>query len=529
MKEISRYSSSSGKSFSGNGRSGASHAALICALALHGSVTLGCGSSSTSTTATSTSSSMPSSALAGGAGGSTGGSPQGPSGGHAGNGGGTAGVAGSPGAAGAARDASAPGALRIPHDWNGIVGTGQSLSVGEPGGARNMPDGLAQLTGPSFNNLQLSTGSLPWPVDANDPTLSMVPLREPIGRRAPTYPSSWPTNIADSDTPHSPMANQLTTAVQAATGADFVSVHGAVGENGQCLSFLVKGATISGVNGHAYEATLVETRAITRLAAAAGKSYGVEAIIVTHGECDAGNAQYADQLYALWTDYSVDLPAITGQAEPPLMIVSQQNTSGERSASTLAAWRIGVDHPDNVVCSGPKYQYPYTSDNLHLISDGYIQLGEKYAQVFYERVLLGNDWRPLEPTSASREGRVVTVNFHVPVPPLAWEESFQEPHQTTLTEWSAGRGFELRDGASAPIAISSVEIDADAVHITSAVDLPATLTVGYAMSGDATEKMTTPFAGAVHWGRLRDSDPFVGATSQKAQPNFAVSFELPVP
>jgi hypothetical protein len=443
--------------------------------------------------------------------------------------GGRPGTAGASAAAGAAGEAGVVGSLNIPFEWTGIVGTGQSLSVGEPGGARNMPDGLARLTSPSFNNLQLSTGSLPWPVDSNDPTLSMVPLREPIGRQSPTYPSSWPTNIAASETPHTPMANQLTTLVSAATGNDFVSVHSAVGENGQPLSFLVKGATINGVNGHAYEATMIEARAITRLAQAAGKTYGVAAIIVTHGESDAGNTLYKDQLYALWTDYSVDLPAITGQAEPPLMIVTQQNTSGERSPSTLAAWQIGVDHPTEVVCAGPKYQYPYTSDNLHLIVEGYELLGEKYAQVFYERKLLGHDWQPLQPESAARDGRVVTVNFHVPVAPLVWEETFQQPHQTTLTQWSAGQGFELRDGAGAPIAIESVAIDGDAVHITSAADLPASVTVGYAMSGDTTEKMATPFAGAVHWGRLRDSDPFVGANTQKVQPNFAVSFELPVP
>jgi hypothetical protein len=378
--------------------------------------------------------------------------------------------------------------------------------------------------------LKLSTGNLPWPVDSTDSTLNMVPLTEPIGRIAPTYPSSWPTNIAfNGETPHGAMANQLTTFVSAATGGDFVSVHSAVGENGQCLSFLVKGAAIMGVNGHAYEATLTEARAITRLARAAGKTYGISAIVVTHGECDAGNAQYAADLYQLWTDYSVDLPAITGQTVPPLMIVSQQNTTNERSASTLAAWQIGVDHPTDVVCSGPKYQYPYTSDNLHLIVDGYELLGEKYAQVLYERTVLGHDWQPLQPTTIAREGRVVTVNFHVPVGPLAWEETFQEPHQTTLTQWSAGQGFELRDGANTPIAIASVAIDGDAVHITSAADLPATVTVGYAMIGDRSEMMTTPYAGAEHWGRLRDSDPFVGATTQKAQPNFAVAFELPVP
>jgi hypothetical protein len=425
--------------------------------------------------------------------------------------------------------AGGSGAPRIAYDWNGVVGTGQSLSVGEPGAARDTPAGAARSTQQPFNNLKLSTGALPWPVDSNDPSLTMLPLVEPSGRIAPTYPSSWPDNIArNGETPHSAMANQLTTLVSAATGADFVGVHGAVGENGQCLSFLVKGAMQVGVNGRAYEATLIETRAITRLAQAAGKTYGVAAIIVTHGECDAGNPEYADQLLSLYTNYATDLPAITGQSEPPLMIVSQQSSTNDRSASALAAWQLGVEHPEQVVCSGPKYQYPYTSDALHLIADGYVQMGEKYAQVYYERVVLGRNWQPLQPTTVARDGRTITVNFHVPVAPLAWEDSFQLPHQTSLTEWSAGRGFEVRDGQNR-VAISSVEIVGDSVQITTATDLPAAgVTVGYALTGDPTP-MAVPFAGVVRWGLLRDSDPFVGSTTARAQPNFAVAFELPVP
>ena len=436
--------------------------------------------------------------------------------------GGSGGVAGND-AGGAA---AAPRSI---YDWNGVVGTGQSLSVGEPGPGSGTPAGTARLTQQPFNNLTLSTGALPWPVDSNDPSLVMVPLVEPLGRFAPTYPSSWPDNIAFmGETPHGAMSSQLTTLVSAATGADFVGVHGDVGENGQCLSFLVKGAAQVGVNGHAYEATLIETRAITRLAQAAGKTYGVAAITVTHGECDQANTEYEDQLFALYTDYATDLPAITGQALPPLMIVSQQHSTGDRAPSTIAAWRIGVDHPGQVVCSGPKYQYPYTADAVHLVVDGYEQLGEKYAQVYYERIILGNDWQPLQPTTVERNGRVISVRFHVPVPPLAWEDSFQLPHQASLTEWSAGRGFEVRDGENR-VTISSVEIVGDSVQITTASDLPAAgVTVAYAMTADATP-MATPFAGVVRWGVLRDSDPFVGFTTQKAQPNFAVAFELPVP
>ena len=122
---------------------------------------------------------------------------------------------------------------------------------------------------------------------------------------------------------------------------------------------------------------------------------------------------------------------------------------------------------------------------------------------------------------------MVTVHFHVPVAPLAWDDTFQTPH-AAIAEWQAGKGFELR-GRPGRIAIASVAIAGDAVQITTAADLPASgVFVGYAITADAAA-MTTPFMGTVRWGQLRDSDPFVGSSTQKAQPNYAVAFELPVP
>src|SRR4029079_12706389 len=145
----------------------------------------------------------------------------------------------------------------------------------------------------------------------------------------------------------------------------------------------------------------------------------VGAITVTHGETDAGNTNYETQLYQLWSDYNTDIPAITGQKQKILMIVSQQNSCNDRSASALAQWKIGVDHPADVVCSGPKYQYPYV-EGVHLNGEGYRQMGEKYAEVYYQRVILGKDWQPLQPVRAVRQGKAIIVVFHVPEPPLVW-------------------------------------------------------------------------------------------------------------
>ena len=157
------------------------------------------------------------------------------------------------------------------------------------------------------------------------------------------------------------------------------------------------------------------------------------------------------------------------------MIVSQQNSVNDRSASTLAEWKIGVDHPADVVCSGPKYQYPYyAGDHVHLVTDGYRQLGEKYGQIYFERVVLGHDWQPLAPTTVERsDARTVTVHFHVPVSPLVWDTTFQPPHQA-IPEWKAGNGFELRTRHRTHRDRVGGHLGRRAVQIATAADLPAT-------------------------------------------------------
>jgi hypothetical protein len=279
----------------------------------------------------------------------------------------------------------------------------------------------------------------------------------------------------------------------------------------------------------AYAATLFEASAIARLARAAGKTYGVGAIVVTHGEADSGSATYEADLYKMWSDYNADLRAITGQTLPIPMIVSQQqsvpSTSGTISTSTIAEWRVGVDHPGNLVCSGPKYPYPYASDAVHLTTAGYERLGEKYAQIYFERVVLGRDWQPLQPISASRAGSAVTVHFHVPVPPLAWDDTLPQPHVTAFPQWATARGFELRVD-NVRTAIASVAIVGDAVQVTSATDLTGhTVVVSYAYFADS-----APMPGGTwRWGQLRDSDPMVGATTGAAQRNYGVTFSMTVP
>jgi hypothetical protein len=413
-------------------------------------------------------------------------------------------------------------------DWVGVVGTGQSLSVG----TKPIPS-----TTRRYGNLMLSLGGVvvpaataPW-WDPSNPAFEMVPLVEPLRSLQTAYPAPYPGNLFG-ETPHAAMANQLSLLVKKATpGADYVTVHTVVGESGQGIVALNKqtGGT-TGPTGRAYAATLFEVAAIARLAAHAGKTYGVGVVVMTHGETDAGNSTYEEDLVQLMADYNADIAALTGQTRKIPMFLSQQfgypQGADQRPVANLVQWRLGVEHPGDFVCTGPKYQYPARDDGVvdgvHLSVTAYQQIGEKTGQILFERMVLGHDWQPLQPIGVRRDSNVITVQFHVPAPPLRWDQAMPPP-----TAFPNGRGFEVRQG-DVKIPITSVAIADDTVQITCAGTLPASgLTVGYAMSASATQM--DGYSRAFRWGQLVDSDPFVGSTTNLPNPNYCVSFELPVP
>lgn len=426
-----------------------------------------------------------------------------------------------------AGQAFAPGAsgkLVQAWDWNGVVGTGQSLAVGDR--AREVT-----LTTQSFGNLKLSLGganiSLP-PYDSGDPALSVVPLVEPIRPEASRFPSAYPLNIYG-ETPHTAMGGQISTLYRRDSAGDYITVHTVVGESGQGIHVIDKTAATTPTTGHAFAATLFEVSALTRLARESGKTYGVAAIVLTHGETDGANHGYEGDVIRLYRDYSEGIRAITGQhGTVPLLLTQQQTCPGNNSAaaSLLAQWRLGVDYRGEVTCAGPKYQYPYARDGLHMTADGYDRLGEKYGEVYYERVVLGHDWQPLQPVSVARTGAVITVDFNVPVPPLVWDETLPAPHQVAHIPWARGRGFEVEnEDGEQTIVSASIRGRAVLIALDKAPD-PANLVVRYAVTQDAEGLHGGQSVGRI--GQLRDSDPLVGFATKAPQYNYAVSFELPI-
>ncbi len=396
-------------------------------------------------------------------------------------------------------------------DWTGIVGTGQSLSVGS--------QGLPVLsTAPSFNNLKLDdTGADPrFSTAAN---LVLVPLNEPI--RPYPFPASYtagvyPANIRG-ETPHTAMASQITTLAKEQGMLDLTTLHSVVGSGGKPMAFLRKGGS-----GNSYERTLYEGQAFKGFATTAAKRFGYGAVTLTHGEADAILPSYEADVLTLASNYDADLRALTGQARPVPLFITQQHSiprRGEanlRSTSTLAAWTASRAAPGKVVCVGPKYQYGYFTDRVHLDAFGYRRLGIKHGQAFFQHAVLGRPFRPVEPTLVARTGRVVRVTFFVPSPPLAWDAVLPTPHPEGGHPWAAGKGFEVED-SNGQLTIESVAIVGNAVDITlDAAPTGTDVVVRYAMTQDTNGPAGARAGeGDGRMGLLRDSDPLVGVDDEE--------------
>jgi hypothetical protein len=395
--------------------------------------------------------------------------------------------------------------------WLGVVGTGQSLSVGAAS------NGLV-FTSPSGNNLKLSLGAhvTTWPIDPNDPELSLVPLAEPIRPiNTTSFSAPYPINIYG-ETFHTAMGSQLGALQMSVDGNDLTTVHSVLGQGDSGIAVIRKGGT-----GNAYAASVFEVTALARLAAAAGARYEVGAVMLTHGEKDAELPSYEDDIARLQSDYAQDLAALTGQTRPIPMILSQQHADPVtgRSTSTVAAWKAGVDYPGKIICAGPKYQYGYANDRIHLVAGQYDRMGIKYAEVFHEVVVRGNSWQPLQPVAATLDGQTINVRFHVPSPPLAWDEAFGAPHQFVHAAWMKGRGFEVED-SQGEMTITDAVIDGDTVRLglDRAPDTSAApLVVRYAMTQDATQLAGGLVSG--RFGQLHDSDPLIGVDAGEIECN----------
>ena len=392
-------------------------------------------------------------------------------------------------------DSGPPDYLPVQKDPNtiwGIIGTGQSLSVG----AHSDPP-INTMT--RYQNLKLEFQyDEPW-----SSTHHLTDLAEPI-RQASA--GSYPYNIwGGGESPHAAMADQISYQSIQTSGNDYVTVHTVVGQDNYGYEQIKKNGL-----GTNYQSSLDEMNDLKTIISAHGKNYKIGAVVLTHGERDYYDPDYGINVFNLWWDYNLDAQKITGQSNVVSLIASQASAgypywNGSKSISSSELWKMSRSNR-NIICSGPKYQYDYFSDGIHFTAPSSQRLGVKYGQV-YDAIRKGIKWKPLQPNDVKIvDQKSVLITFDVPVPPIQFDESLKVQHPIEH-EWFNGRGFELTDDLGL-IKINSVTLSGpDKVLIQTDREIDSNAVLGYAMTvtQDGTRRM----------GQVCDSDTSEGVDSKE--------------
>jgi hypothetical protein len=303
------------------------------------------------------------------------------------------------------------------------------------------------------------------------------------------------------------------------------SVHGRSGNTYWCLR---KGfCQYNADRGHIspFGQGMMEVTSAKTLAAAAGKTHVVRAVVAIHGESDhyayvngtpefpltgtdgVPNAikDYSDGLVEWQRDYESSAKAITGQAESVPLFISAISGWTTTRTSQVAQWQLDahIRAPGKVVYVTPAYPFSVMNDCLHFDSNGQRRIGEYFAKAYAQVVFAAKPWEPVRPKTITRAGNVVTVTYHVPVPPL----TIDTVHVTNPGSY----GFDFLDNG-AIVAIANVAVSApDTVTITlGAVPSGVNMRLRYAQNQDVNPATRCIGPGTVYGGgargNLRDSD-----------------------
>lgn len=245
---------------------------------------------------------------------------------------------------------------------------------------------------------------------------------------------------------------------------DKIFIAAASGVGGRTAAQLSKGAT-----PNLYQRNVDAMNIVKGIADTDGKTFQVGAFNDKQGENDYPNTpkqDFKDIKNKYYDDLQSDRPA-NPDGRNTAIFITQTGASYTRDENHLsigmAQLELSNERDDVFMIGG---YYPYTNKvSGHLDSNGARNLGDKEAEIKYRVLVLGQDWKPMQPLQAVHHERDAIIALHAPVVPL----QFAAPYVGSVTQTWADKGltaFDEVDGALSVIGIISVERAATScVHV----------------------------------------------------------------
>lgn len=224
-----------------------------------------------------------------------------------------------------------------------------------------------------------------------------------------------------------------------------------------------------------------------RLVFAMGKRYNVPFILWNQGEKDidlkTSSNSYKSSMIRFQQKADEFIKSVTGQTNTVKILMYQTVSHNVRKAMgnpeiANAQYELAKSEA-NITISNTTYQLPYIKDNVHLTNIGSKWNGANHAIAAKVLLLENENWKPIFVKGIATAKNVVTLHFHVPVPPLVFDE-------INITN-PGNYGFRVFNKAGKELTIKDVRVkNGDKVYITTIEELKKGDLLWYGNNGIAT-------------------------------------------
>ena len=183
--------------------------------------------------------------------------------------------------------------------------------------------------------------------------------------------------------------------------------------------------------------------------------------------------EYKQLLLTLKNNMQSDIMAKYGQTEKPLFFIYQTSggyVANKEMSISMAQFEFAQENED-VVLLNPHYALPdYTGG--HLSTNGYRWYGEIIGNILNKVLIEKQAYKPIFPEKFVFDKNTITIDFHVPFPPLEID-TYTTPEVNTY-------GFSVKKIGQSTNLISKVEIlDGNKVKISCIEDLTGIVEINY--------------------------------------------------